>query len=54
MQKQKTDPERDDIKISPAHEQANKDIKKDPDLNTTPAPEDGLDEGELAKLEGGD
>jgi len=37
-----------------AHEQADKDIKKDPDLATQPRPEDNLDEGELARLEGED
>ena len=37
-----------------AHEQADKDIEKDPDLATKPNPEDDLDEGELARLEGED
>ena len=37
-----------------AHDQADKDIEKDPDLATTPRPEDNLDEGELARLEGED
>lgn len=37
-----------------AHYQADKDIEKDPDLATTPKPEDNLDEGELARLEGED
>ena len=37
-----------------AHEQADKDIEKDPDLTTKPNPEDDLDEGELARLEGED
>ena len=41
-------------KASEAHEQADKDIEKDPDLATTPRPEDNLDEGELARLEGED
>ena len=37
-----------------AHLQADKDIKLDPDLATKPNPEDNLDEGELARLEGED
>ena len=37
-----------------AHEQADKDIELDPDLNTKSNPEDDLDEGELARLEGED
>jgi len=37
-----------------AHKQADKDIEKDPDLATKPRPEDNLDEGELARLEGED
>jgi len=37
-----------------AHAQADKDIEKDPDLNTKPHREDDLDEGELARLEGED
>ncbi len=37
-----------------AHEQADKDIERDPDLATKPNPEDDLDEGELARLEGED
>lgn len=40
--------------ISPAHSQADADIEKDPELAAKPAPEDGLDEGELARLEGED
>lgn len=40
--------------MSPAHTQADNDIAKDPEFNNEPAPEDGLDEGELAKLEGQD
>lgn len=35
-----------------AHKQAEKDIEKDPDLQPDPAAD--LDEGELARLEGGD
>jgi hypothetical protein len=37
-----------------AHQQADKDIEQDPDLATKPNPEDNLDEGELARLEGED
>jgi hypothetical protein len=37
-----------------AHDQAEKDIEEDPDLNTKPHREDDLDEGELARLEGED
>ena len=37
-----------------AHKAADKDIEKDPDLNTKPHREDDLDEGELARLEGED
>jgi hypothetical protein len=48
----------DDTKNSknytPAHDQAEKDIEKDPDLNSKPNKEDDLDEGELARLEGED
>jgi hypothetical protein len=40
--------------ITQAHEQAEKDIEKDPDLNASPKPGDDLDEGELARLEGDD
>ena len=39
---------------SVAHNQAEKDIEQDPDLNTQPHREDDLDEGELARLEGED
>lgn len=35
-----------------AQQQAEEDIKSDPDLSTEPEPGDDLDEGELAKLEG--
>lgn len=38
----------------PAHEAAEADMQQDPDLNDITGPEDGLDEGELAKLEGED
>ena len=41
-------------KVEEAHLQANKDIEHDPDLATQPNPEDNLDEGELARLEGED
>jgi hypothetical protein len=41
-------------KPSRAHEQADKDMEKDPDLNQTPHKEDDMDEGELARLEGED
>ena len=37
-----------------AHKQADKDIEQDPDLTTKPRPEDDLDEGELARMEGED
>lgn len=37
-----------------AHKAAEADIEKDLDLTTPPDPADGLDEGELAKLEGED
>lgn len=49
----KTDPNEKKL-TSEAHDQAEKDIEKDPDLNSKPHREDGLDEGELAKLEGED
>lgn len=39
---------------SEAHNQAEKDIEADPDLNTESHREDDLDEGELARLEGED
>jgi len=38
--------------VAQAHEQADKDIEKDPDFQTDPAAD--LDEGELARLEGED
>ena len=41
-------------KAEEAHQQADKDIRQDPDLTTRPKPEDNLDEGELARLEGED
>lgn len=41
-------------KIAEAHHQADKDIEQDPDLASKPNPEDEMDEGELARLEGED
>lgn len=41
-------------KVEDAHHQADQDIEHDPDLTTRPNPEDDLDEGELARLEGED
>ena len=38
----------------PAHEAAEADMMQDPDLNDVAGPDDGLDEGELARLEGED
>ncbi|MDQ6845803.1 MAG: hypothetical protein M3Z92_15910 [Bacteroidota bacterium] len=49
---QKTTPK--DEHVKEAYEQAEKDIGKDPELNTEPEPGDDLDEGELARLEGED
>ncbi|HKZ67484.1 MAG TPA: hypothetical protein VJ111_14050 [Chitinophagaceae bacterium] len=40
--------------VSEAHDQAEKDIEKDPDLNLKPRKENDMDEGELARLEGED
>ncbi len=40
--------------VAKAHEQAEKDIEKDPDLASKQKPGDDLDEGELARLEGED
>jgi hypothetical protein len=37
-----------------AHDEAEKDIEKDPELNSRPDKGDDLDEGELARLEGED
>ena len=37
--------------IIEAHDQAEKDIEKDPDLNLKPRHENDLDEGELARFE---
>jgi len=41
-------------KAEEAHQQADQDIEHDPDFTTSPNPEDDLDEGELARLEGED
>lgn len=46
--------ENPDKTITEAHIQAEEDIEKDPDLNSTSSKEDDLDEGELARLEGED
>jgi len=63
MAKRKKDPvpipaqkhvEKEIKKAEEAHQQADKDIAHDPDLTTRPNPEDNLDEGELARLEGED
>ncbi len=40
--------------VKAAHDEAEKDIENDPDLNSKPSPEDDLDEGEIARLESGD
>jgi len=40
-----------DEKVVQAHEQAEADIEKDPDLGTTPDPAADLDEGEIARLD---
>ncbi len=40
--------------VTAAHNQAEKDMETDDDLNTKPAPEDDLDEGEMARFEDGD
>ncbi len=37
-----------------AHEQADKDIAQDAELNHAPSPADDLDEGELARFEDGE
>lgn len=34
-----------------AHDEAEKDMEKDDDLNTKPSPEKDLDEGEIARFE---
>lgn len=40
-----------DENVAKAFEQAEADIETDPELNDEPAPEDDLDEGELARLD---
>lgn len=37
-----------------AHDQAEKDMEEDDDLNSKPGPEDDLDEGEMARFEDND
>jgi len=37
-----------------AHDQAEKDMEEDDELNSKPAPEDDLDEGEMARFEDDD
>lgn len=37
-----------------AHDQAEKDMEQDEDLNTNPSPSDDLDEGEMARFENKD
>jgi len=44
----------DNSSVVEAHKQADKDIEQDPDLSPKPNPEDEMDEGELARLEGED
>lgn len=46
------DTKAEDLNNTKAHDEAEKDIEMDPDLDLSPAPEDDLDEGELARLEG--
>lgn len=43
-----------DQNVERAHEEAEKDIEADPDFHNGPEPGDDLDEGELARFEGGD
>jgi hypothetical protein len=42
-----------DEKVIAAHEQAEKDMEQDGDLNNKPEPIDDLDEGESARFEDG-
>ena len=42
----------DPLNSVPAHEAAEADMLQDPELNGISGPDDGLDEGELARLEG--
>ena len=53
-QKKKAQPKAPSEKenILKAHEQAELDIEKDPDISIEPEKGDDLDEGELARLEG--
>ena len=44
-------PRADNGNVLKAHEQAEKDIEKDPELSIGPEKGDDLDEGELAKLD---
>lgn len=50
----KTDEEKENERTIAAHKAADKDIEQDPDLSSKANPEDDLDEGELARLEGED
>jgi len=50
----KNDQQKQNENILAARKEAEKDIEQDPDLSTKPEPEDDLDEGELARLEGED
>ena len=50
----KAKPNTKDKNFSEAHQAADKDIEKDPDLNSKHHRGDDLDEGELARLEGED
>lgn len=45
---------KDRLNTEAAHQEAEKDIERDPDLPMQPNKEDDLDEGELARLEGED
>lgn len=40
-----------DESVIAAHDQAEKDMSEDPDLNLQPSPEDDMDEGEAANYE---
>ena len=56
MEKESANKEESDKKetVIAAHDEAEKDMERDPDLNTKPAPEADLDEGELARFEDND
>ena len=43
-----------DDAVFAAHEEAEKDIEQDGELDLKPRPEDDLDEGELARFEDGE